>query len=503
MKFYLVSAAEMKHYDSYTIEEIGIPAMVLMERAALAVVREVCRECDKKEVTDRRQNIFVLAGMGNNGGDGLAAARLLSELGYKVEVKCVGDESKASAQWKQQYAILKYCDDVKIVDAPVRCDYDCLVDALFGVGLTREVTGQYAAAIEEFNALEGRKVAVDIPSGIDTDTGAVLGTAVRADVTVTFGFCKKGLALYPGCEYMGKLKIADIGIREKCFAGKEPEVFTFVGPIGGLLPGRNPAGNKGTFGKVLLVAGSVNMAGAAILSGKAVYRMGAGMVKIISPEENRVIIQETLPEALLGTEKDLGISLEWADVIVIGPGLGRSADALECLRSVICYSDKPLLIDADGLNLLAENIILQEKLSDQGAKGRTILLTPHVGELARLAGKAVAECKADLESEAKALAGKLHATVVAKDARTYVCAENHPIYLNTCGNSGMATAGSGDVLAGICGALLGQGMEGFEAACVAVYAHGKAGDAAAMRLGEAGLLAGDLVEEIGKAWKSV
>ena len=500
---YLVSAAEMKRYDNYTIEEIGIPAMVLMERAALAVTREVCRECEKNEVTDRRQRIFVLAGMGNNGGDGLAVARLLSELGFFVEVKCVGDEAKASVQWKQQYAILKYCDDVKMVDVPTRSDYDCLVDALFGVGLTREVTGQYAAAIEEFNALEGRKVAVDIPSGIDTDTGAVLGVAVKADVTLTFGFCKKGLALYPGCEYMGKLKIADIGIREKSFAGKEPEVFTYTGPIEGLLPKRNPAGNKGTFGKVLLVAGSVNMAGAAILSGKAIYKMGAGMVKLISPEENRVIIQETLPEGLYGTAKDLRASLDWADVIVVGPGLGRGTDALACLQSVIEDSDKPLVIDADGLNLLAENEMLQQKLSARGAGGRVILLTPHVGELARLAGKSLAECKAGLESAAKSLARRFHAIVVAKDARTYVCAENNPIYLNTSGNSGMATAGSGDVLAGICGALLGQGMEGFAAACTAVYAHGKAGDAASHRLGEAGVLAGDLVEEIGKAWKSV
>ena len=243
------------------------------------------------------------------------------------------------------------------------------------------------------------------------------------------------------------------------------------------------------------------MAGAAILAGKAAYRAGAGMVKVITPECNRVMIQETLPEALLGTANDLPDSLKWADVLVIGPGLGKSQEALHGMRTVIMESRKPIVIDADGLNLLSEHLDLQEQLELQGRYGRAILLTPHMGELARLVGKTIAECKEQPADVAMALAKKWNAVVVAKDARTHVCAPGHPIYLNSCGNSGLATAGSGDVLAGVCGAMLGQGMAIFEAAAFSVYLHGKAGEAVSKRLGESGCMAGDLVEEIGKAWK--
>jgi len=495
---YLVTASEMKRYDNHTIEKIGIPAMVLMERAALAVTEEVYRHCTDDIFC--KKHVYVLTGVGNNGGDGLAVARLLSERGFRIDVQCVGDKEKASEQWKQQYEILKHYD-VNFVQVPTREDYDFLVDALFGVGLSRDVTGVYREAIEKYNALDGFKIAVDIPSGIHSDNGTILGCAVKADVTVTFGFCKCGLVLYPGCLYAGEVKVTDIGIGERSFCGSAPAMFSYEEPAECLVPERNPAGNKGTFGKVLIVAGSVNMAGAAILSARAAYRTGAGMVKVITPAENRVIIQETVPEALLGTAEDLENSLEWADVIVIGPGLGKSSGARDVLKTVLEKGQTSLVIDADGLNLLAENPELKEDVKRMGASGRTILLTPHVGELARLVGKSVAECKNDLATEAFRLAEEIHAVVVAKDARTYVCAEGHPIYLNTSGNNGLATAGSGDVLAGICGALLAQNTDVFLAATVAVYLHGKAGDLVTIRMGEAPCMAGDLVEEIGKAWK--
>lgn len=497
---YLVSAEEMKRYDRDTIEKIGIPAMVLMERAALAVVEEICSICETFAAPYRQQRVFVLAGMGNNGGDGLAIARLLSEEGFRVEVKCVGNPRKASGQWQEQYAILQHYG-VTFVETPGQEAYDCLVDALFGVGLSREITGEYQEAIAEFNGLQGYKIAVDLPSGIHTDSGAILGNVIKADITVTFGFCKRGLVYYPGCEYAGKVKVADIGITKRSFFGVEPGMFTYDESVEVLCPKRNPAGNKGTFGKILLVAGSNNMAGAAILAGKAAYRAGAGMVKVITPEQNRVIMQEVLPEALLGTEDDLSDSLKWADVLVVGPGLGKSDGALKCLRAVIAQSRKPLVIDADGLNLLSEHMDLQEQLALHGRDGRDILLTPHMGELARLAGKTIADCKEHPVDVAMALAEKWNAVVVAKDARTHVCAPGRAVYLNSSGNSGLATAGSGDVLAGVCGALLGQGMDGFEAASLSVYLHGKAGEAVSLRLGESGCMAGDLVEEIGKAWK--
>lgn len=487
---YLVSASEMRRYDSNTIERIGIPACVLMERAALAVAEAVEEHCAGGK---SQKHVLVMAGMGNNGGDGLAVARILSERGFHVEVWCVGDRAKASGQWEQQRQILEHYP-VECTDSPERREYAVLVDALFGVGLSRKVEGIWAKAIDVFRSLEGWKVAVDIPSGIDGDTGRCLGHAVEADMTVAFGFCKRGLVLYPGCEYAGEVRVADIGIGEKSFFGEEPGMFAYDEDAEELLPKRDRSGNKGTFGKALLVAGSLNMAGAAVLAARAVCRMGAGMVKVITPQENRVILQQSLPEALLGTEGDLPQSMEWADVMAIGPGLGRSDRARSCLEQVIEESGKPLLIDADGLNLLAECPGLRATLAGQGLEGRPVILTPHVGELARLVGGTVSSCKEDLAATAMRLARELHVTVAAKDARSFICGEGHGICVNTSGSSGMATAGSGDVLAGIITALLAQGMDAFQAASVGAYLHGRVGEAVSARIGEYACMAGDIAQ---------
>lgn len=485
---YLVTAGEMKEYDSNTIDRIGIPGMVLMERAALAALDYLLKRWEKG-------NALILAGVGNNGGDGLALARLLAEKGWQVEIWCVGDPEKATGQWKAQRHILENYP-VDFSSIPGRTEYTIMVDALFGAGLSRDITGEYARAVTEFQSREGFKLALDIPSGVDSDTGSIRGTAVKADATVTFGFQKRGLCLYPGCQWAGEIVLADIGITERSFFGREPETFTFTGEPEALLPHRAEDGNKGTFGKILLAAGSVNMAGAAVLAAKAAYRAGAGMVKVITPEENRVILQTAVPEALLGTRRELAESLEWADVVVIGPGIGKSQPAVNDLRQVLRYGEKPLVIDADGLNLLAESRELQQLLEEQGKKGRQIVLTPHVGELSRLTGVPVRELKTSLPAYGRELAKQFHVIVVAKDARTFVCREGGSAYCNLCGNSGMATAGSGDVLSGITGALLAQTEDAFTAAALAVYLHGKAGDAAAARKGRRGCMAGDIVEAL-------
>jgi NAD(P)H-hydrate epimerase len=297
---YLVTAQEMRGYDSNTIKQIGIPGMVLMERAALAArdrVTAVLRgECGGKRDSCNGASVLILAGMGNNGGDGLALARLLSEAGFRVEVWCVGDERKASEQWLSQRKILEH-DFANFSDSPTSREYTILVDALFGVGLSRKVEGDYASAIRQFNELRGYKLALDVPSGICSDTGRVLGIAVKADETVTFGFAKRGLYLYPGCEYAGRVQTADVGINAKSFLGETPGMF-YLDEIRDFLPPRQRSGNKGTFGKVLLIAGSAGMAGAAVLSAKSAYRTGAGMVKVVTAPENRVILQETVPEVL-------------------------------------------------------------------------------------------------------------------------------------------------------------------------------------------------------------
>lgn len=510
---YLVSAEEMRKADNHTIEKIGIPAAVLMERAALAALDCVERHClvDKDSVGGAAAMVaveksagcgktaLILTGIGNNGGDGLALARLLSERGFSVEVWCVCDEKKASLQWQQEMRILQhYSVDFSL--QPQKDAYTVLVDALFGVGLSREVAGGYAEAIAIFNELQGWKLALDVPSGIDADTGKVWGCCVQADVTVTFGFCKRGLVLYPGREYAGVVEVADIGISEKGFMGEYPKMFTLNGPVKNLLPERRGDGNKGSFGKVLLVAGSVNMAGAAVLAARAAYRTGAGMVKVISPEENRCVIQTAIPEALFGTESQIESSVVWADVIAIGPGLGTDERASDLLKCVLKNSNKPLVVDADAINLIAADVELCRELCRQGSEGRVIILTPHVGELARLAGKTIAECVGDghyrVGEIAADVATELRSIVVAKDAGTFVCKTGKPVYLNSNGNCGMATAGSGDVLTGIVAALLAQGMEAFDAAAAAVYLHGAAGDEATRRKGAHACMAGDIAESI-------
>lgn len=491
---YLVTAEEMREYDGNTMERIGIPGMVLMERAALAAMEYILGHWEKGSA-------LILAGMGNNGGDGLCLARLLADKGWQVEVWSVGNPERASGQWKSQRRILDSYP-VKFCDFPEENEYTILVDALFGVGLSREITGEYARAVAEFQRRRGFRLALDVPSGVDSDTGKVWGCAVKADATVTFGFRKRGLGLYPGCQWAGEIVTAEIGITEKSFFGRTPETFTFTREPGRLLPDRAGDGNKGTFGKVLLVAGSVNMAGAAVLAAKAAYRAGAGMVKVISAEENRVVLQTAVPEALFGTQRELTESLEWADAVVIGPGIGKSQCSVNNLRQVLEYGRKPLVIDADGLNLLAESGELQQLLEKQGAQGRSVVLTPHVGELSRLTGKSVQALKQSLLSHGKELARRYHTIVAAKDARTFVCREEGSAYLNLCGNSGMATAGSGDVLAGAMGTLLAQTKDAFEAAVLAVYLHGKAGDAAAAEKGLCGCMAGDIAEMLGCTLKS-
>ncbi len=488
---YLVTAKEMKRYDEHTINKIKIPAMVLMERAALASFKIIESRFRGQEHLQKK--VLILVGMGNNGGDGLALARLLCEAGFQVDVWCVGDENKASIQWKCQREILTNYE-VRISGKVLGEEYNIMVDALFGVGLSREITGFYKEAVEEFNKRRGFKVALDIPSGICSDTGKVLGCAVEADLTVTFAFEKRGLKLFPGCKYTKEVVVANIGIGENAFLGQKPQLFYYDEPPRALLPKRDAAGNKGSFGKILLVAGSNYMAGAAILGAKSAYRIGAGMVKVISPIENRIILQGTVPEALYGTEEDLADSLKWADVIAIGPGLSQKDNASECLKTVIRESKLPLVIDADGLNLLAKDNRLFAELSKQGEEGRSIIITPHVGELSRLMELSVDTLKTDLVCYGKELAKKLHGIVVAKDARTVICREEGPDCLNVFGNSGMAVAGSGDVLTGVIAGLLGQKKQAFEAACIGVYLHARAGDVAAKYLGEHACMAGDIAE---------
>ena len=497
---YLVTGKEMAEYDRQTIEKVGIPALVLMERAALAVYEEILAA-----VTGANR-VIILAGCGNNGADGLALARMLAEhtgreTSFEVEVVMCKDPEKATPQWKAQKAILKHFP-IRTGSKPENTEYDILIDALFGVGLSREIGEEDAAKIKWFNEAKGYKVAVDIPSGINSDTGKVMGCAVKADLTVSFAFGKRGLYFYPGCEYAGKVVVRNIGIGEAVLEKTLPGMFCLTEPVSRLLPKRAEDGNKGTFGKVLIGAGGPDMAGAAIMAARSCYRSGAGMVKILTAPVNRSIVQSAVPEALF-TEEAGKRDMDWPDILVIGPGLGTDEWAYQMLRVFLETEKLPLIIDADALNLLGLHPELLEMVKRQGRAGRTIILTPHVGELSRLTGLPIHQIKEDPAQIVLGVAEKLHCIIVSKDARTLICQEGKPICMNVTGNNGMATAGSGDVLTGVIAGMLAQGLPGFVGAYTGVYLHGLAGDYAAGKWGKRAMTASDLIQGMIEVTKDI
>ncbi len=501
---YAVTSSEMKYYDTRAITGIGLPSLVLMERAALETVRELEKE---GKATGR---VLVAAGTGNNGGDGLAVGRMLALSGAAVTFFLAGSEEKASPETKCQIAILRNLG-FSIQSKLENREYDMVVDALFGIGLGRPVEGEYRKAVEAIEQIRQKGAfvcSVDIPSGISADTGEIMGCAVKADMTVAYAFPKRGELFDPGREYTGRLMVKDIGIPYQLTEHFRPEAFTFdQEDVLRRLPGRRPDGNKGTFGKVLLIAGSLNMCGACILCGSSILRTGAGMVKIISPECNREIIQRTLPEAMLYSydglpqEEQLRLSLDWADVIVAGPGLGTGREASFLTAYILRSSNVPMVLDADALNLIGKNEELSELLQKQN--GNQIVLTPHPGELCRLLGRNMEGYPGDRLEMLQRLREKYRCVAAAKDAVTVVTGKpEEGVFINTSGNDGMATAGSGDVLAGVIGGLMAQGLSAYEAACLGVYLHGRAGDQAAMETGKYGMTATDIVKSLSAVMKS-
>ncbi len=483
----IVSSAQMKQLDWYTIEQMGMPSLVLMERAALGVAEEL-------KANHNLDNVLVVCGSGNNGADGMAIARILWQQGYRVSVFLVGKQESFSKEAQIQWKILEnYC--VPIVNKCYYCEYTTIVDAIFGVGLSRTVSGRYAEVIHEINESNRTVVAVDIPSGIHGTSGQVMGSAVKAQATVTFAYGKSGLYLYPGASYAGKVIVKDIGI----YGNPEDVLYAIDENEWNCLPTRTADGNKGTFGKVLVIAGSKEMCGAAYLSAKACLLAGAGMVKIFTAIENRMVLQQLLPEALIATYKEAGvdvqISLEhalgWADTILMGPGLGTSEISRWIVKTVLeKETEKPMVLDADALNILSE----QKEYFYQTKQH--MILTPHLGEMARISGCSIGELKKNpvqcLRDFWKVF--DVPKTIVMKDARTLTLTEEQTCYINLTGNSGMATAGSGDVLAGILAGFLAQGMNPEQAAPFGVWLHGLAGDYMKEKKGINSMLASDLLE---------
>ncbi len=418
---YVLKNQEMQTVDHETIHGIGIPGLVLMERASKAVADKAA------QIVDHSQRILIISGIGNNGGDALACTRILLEQDYLVDYMIVGNIEKASADLKLQLQILKNlgyfpidCEDVNFHE------YDLLIEGIFGVGLSREVGGVYKEVIERINACGKPVIAIDIPSGISGDSGKILGCAVHASSTVTFGGYKRGHLLYPGREYCGDIKLVSIGFHNQTI--KKYATGYILEESDHLMPERKAYSNKGSYGKILIIAGNETMSGAACFAAEAALR-------------------------------------------------------------VLKKGKKPLVIDADGLNIISRfNMKIDYPYGT--------IMTPHLMEAARLMSCDITQIKEDLCQSAQDLAEKYHCTAVLKDATTIVAREDDLVYINQSGNDGMATGGSGDILAGMITGLLGEGLSVHEAAVHGVYLHGLAGDHAKHDLGAYSMIASDIIAHI-------
>ena len=505
---YLVTGKEMKLLDQNTSGHFKVPELVLMEQAAMHFVWRLCDVLKKSTKKEKLKGI-VFCGLGNNGADGIAIARLLNEKGIYTEVCKISNwltEKKiATSSYQTQEAIYEAYQYPQQSDLSLILDmeYDFVVDAVFGIGLSRPLNEEYAKIIQNLQKVQGIKFAVDMPSGVNADNGQLMGIALKCDYTITFSFAKLGQYVWPGCEFAGKVFVEDMGITEASWLGKKQTLAFLEKSDLKCLPERPAHSNKGTFGKLLVIAGSSNMAGAAIFTAKAAYRCGVGLVKVYTHEVNRTIIQETVPEALVSTygndinKEQLIQDIQWADAIVIGPGLGQSEQAHKLVKVVRESASVPVVWDADGINILSastEDLLLPHT---------EYILTPHLGEFSRLVNKSIFWIQNHFVESAVDFARNYDVVCVLKDFRTITANSYGMNYLNLSGNNGMATGGSGDVLAGIIGALIVQGINGVEASAIGVFIHGLAGDAAREKMGTHSIMASDIIEALKDIWKGI
>lgn len=482
----ILSAEEMSRCDKYTIEHMGISSPALMLRAAEAAAAEL-----SAGGFDMRR-VLIVCGSGNNGGDGIIMARLLKNRGYNVSLYFTANGHPSSEQLREELLKTKNSGVKFISDISEFSDYTVIADAVFGTGLSRKISGTYADVIRAMEEAPAPVFSIDIPSGISSDTGAVMGCAVHAAKTVTFAFLKRGLALYPGAEYAGEIKICDIGVGTDALTSCPCTAYE-RGDIPSILPVRTPDSNKGTYGRVLVIAGSRGMSGAAYLSALAAYRTGAGLVRIFTDEANLTILQTLLPEAIVtaysgagDAAEKLAEAIEWADSAVIGPGLGKSELSRLIVSETMSKIKVPAVIDADALNIISEkeSFVYPET---------PVIITPHPGEMSRLTGTDTAEIKSDLPGNSGRYASEKGVVCLLKDARSVICGDGR-MMINLSGCSAMAKGGSGDVLTGIISALAAQGVGAFEAASAAAYIHGLAGEAAAKKHGIRSSLAHEIAE---------
>jgi len=512
----IVTPKQMNAIDACSINEYGIPGILLMENAAIAVVSEAVSMmggCGGKAVT-------VVAGRGNNGGDAFAAARLLYSRGADVNVYLTGLKDGITGDALFNLNLLEKTG-VCVSEINEEKDIDLLaadmsrsaliLDGIFGTGLSRDITGLTALVIRRMNECGKPILSIDIPSGIDGTDGSIRGVCVKADTTVTFCMPKTGLVVNPGCQYTGRLIVADIGIPRGAIAKQSIcTELTEAGQVAGLLPARKPDSNKGDYGRVFIITGSAGMIGCGCLSSMAALRCGAGLVYIGAPAslagiygaaaaEPVVLPLEDGESGYLADESAEQIlrHMERMDAAVIGPGLTVTDSVRRVVEQIVVNSRIPLVLDADALNVLAGNADVLKKLNAPA------VITPHPGEMSRLTGLSIADIQKDRIGVASRFATEYAVTVVLKGSRTIIATRDGRIYINPTGNAGMATAGAGDVLAGMIAGLAAQGVSIGDAAVAGVYIHGLAGDKAACCMGMHAMVAGDILLHVPQALKEL
>ncbi len=504
----LATAEEMRRADRRATAELGVPSLVLMENAG----RGAADAIDRVSGAMRDRRIAVVCGKGNNGGDGFVVARHLAGRGATVQVWLLAAAGEIRGDASVNLEAVRHARlPLTEVTGPPGLEAlrralaaaDLVVDALLGTGVSGPVGGPLAEAIAAINGAGRPVCALDLPSGLSADHGRVLGPTVRAQLTVTFGVPKRGLYLHPGAAHAGRVEVADIGVPRAWL-----EEGLTVGVLEGedaraVLPARPTDAHKGHYGHLLVVAGSIGKTGAAVLACRGALRAGTGLVTCAAPASQQPIVAchlaeamtEPLPETGAQTlsAKALDRLFELAarmDAVAVGPGVGLDAETQAAVRDLLRSLEQPVVVDADALTALVDH--LGELREARGPR----LLTPHPGEAARLLGRSIAEVQADRIESARRLAGETGAVVALKGAGTIVAGPGGEAAINPTGNPGMATGGSGDVLTGVAGGLLAQGVPPEAALRAAVYLHGLAGDLAAGQRGEVGLVAGDIAEAL-------
>jgi NAD(P)H-hydrate epimerase len=528
----ILTPNSMRKSDQDTINA-GYPEILLMEAAARGTAEYADKIIKDKllnlgnyyNISERKQkediNILIFVGKGNNGGDGLAAARFLKNYGYQVEIILSSTISELDGINKTNFNLCDYNDINYCVYEDIPEDVlisklkqsHFIIDALLGTGISGEVRGNSRKIIELINSSVSKSnkyiLAVDIPSGINGYSGEVLGTAVKADYTSTMAAYKRGLLLFPGREYSGRVKVINIGIKESIISKNNDGLKLFTKQDAEILiPERKLDGHKGTFGKTAILSGSRGMVGAPLLSADAALRSGSGLVYLLLPEEIEesvsVQLNEVLTKAVSSSDgiinsNSLSYILDFTkdmDVLAFGPGIGCNRETEIITFELLSKLDMPLILDADALNSIKD----LKNLKDSPAE---ILITPHPGEMSKLINKPIKEINANRIDIARNFASEYGVNIILKGAATITASPDGRAFLNNTGINGMATAGSGDVLTGITAALAAQGMDLFEAAALAVYLHGKAGEFAGARKSDFALKAGDIIDSMADAWNFI